>query len=66
METLKIERIMVKVFMQSGEYSASTMQGLANIFGTDIEFCISSRMNATCEADNRHDNGIFVNSKNNE
>ena len=54
---------MVKVFMQSGEYSASTMQGLANIFGTDIESCISSRMNAVCNADNRHDNGIF-NSKN--
>lgn len=56
---------MVKVFMQSGEYSAQAMQGLANIFGTDIEFCISSRMNAICDADNRHD-GIFVNSKNNE
>lgn len=61
METLNIERIMVKVFMQSGEYSASTMQGLANIFGTDIEFCISSRMNAVCNADNRRENGIFVN-----
>lgn len=54
---------MIKVFMQSGEYSASTMQGLANLFGTDIEFCISSRMNAICNADNRHDNGIFINSK---
>lgn len=57
---------MVKVFMQSGEYSAQAMQGLANLFGTDIEFCISSRMNEICDADNRHYNGIFVNSKNNE
>lgn len=50
--------------MQSGEYSTITMQGLANLFRTDIEFCISSRMNEKCNADNRHYNGIFVNSKN--
>ena len=52
---------MVTVYMQSGEYSAKTMQGLCNAFRTDIEFRISSRMNATCEADTRHDNGIFIN-----
>lgn len=55
---------MVTVYMQSGEYSAEAMQGLANIFRTEIDFRISSRMNATCEADTRHDNGIFVNRKN--
>ena len=50
---------MVRVYMKSGEYSAKTMQGLANLFRTDIEFSIESRMNAVCEADNSHDNGIF-------
>ncbi len=51
---------MVRVYMKSGEYSAKAMQGLANLFRTDIEFCIESRMNAVCEADNRHDDGIFI------
>lgn len=55
---------MVTVYMQSGEYTAKTMQGLANMFRTDIDFRISSRMNAVCEADTRHNNGIFVNRKN--